>query len=89
VCAQLKALIDRSVVYYPTITNKDYYFLMTMAEEDAAMAEGTAKAMQGFLDCYEGSTLKGTLVASGVYEKGAIKETDFLDQAYKMGLEVK
>ena len=89
VCAQLKALIDRSVVYYPTITNKDYYFLMTMAEDDASMAEGTAKAMQGFLDCYEGSTLKGTLVASGVYEKGAIKETAFLDQAYKMGYEVK
>lgn len=89
VCAQLKALIDRSVVYYPTITNKDYYFLATMAEDDPAMAEGTFKAMQGFLDCYEGSTLKGTLVATGVYEKGAIKETDFLDQAYKMGREVK
>ena len=89
VCAQLKALIDRSVVFYPNITNKDYYFLMTMAEEDAKMAEGTAKAMQGFLDCYEGSKLRGTLVAAGVYEKGAIKETEFLDKAYKMGLKVK
>ena len=89
VCAQLKALIDRSVVFYPNITNKDYYFLMTMAEEDAKVAEGTIKAMQGFLDCYEGSKLKGTLVASGVYEKGAIKETEFIEKAYKMGLKVK
>lgn len=89
VCAQLKALIDRSVVFYPNITNKAYYFLMTMAEEDAAMAEGTAKAMQGFLDCYEGSKLKGTIVATGVYEKGAIKDTNFLDKAYKMGFKVK
>ena len=45
--------------------------------------------MQGFLDCYEGSKLKGTLVASGVYEKGAIKETEFIEKAYKMGLKVK
>ena len=45
------------------------------------MAEGTVKAMQGFLDCYEGSKLKGSLVATGVYEKGAIKETKFLDKA--------
>ena len=89
VCAQLKALFDRSVVFYPNITDKDYYFLMTMAEEDAAMAEGTVKAMQGFLDCYEGSTLKGTLVAHGVYEKGAIKGTKFLEKAHKMGLKVK
>lgn len=50
---------------------------------------GSNKAMQGFLDCYEGSKIKGTLVASGVYEKSAIKETKFLDKAYKLGLKVK
>lgn len=64
----LKTLIDRSVVSYPNITNKDYYFLMTMAEEDAKLAEGTAKAMQGFLDCYEGSKLRRSLrMARGQY----------------------
>ena len=89
ICAQLKALFDRSVAYYPDITGKQYYFLMTMAEEDKAMAEGTVKAMQGFLDCYEGSKLKGMVVASGVYEKGAIKGTKYMAAAYKLGLKVK
>ncbi|MGN0832929.1 MAG: flavodoxin family protein [Kiritimatiellia bacterium] len=89
VCAQLKALFDRSVAFYPNITGKQYYFLMTMADGDKAMAEGTIRAMQGFLDCYEGSKLKGSLVACGVYEKGAIRGTKFLDRAYRMGLKVK
>ena len=89
ICAQLKALFDRSVAYYPNITGKQYYFLMTMGDENKAMAEGTIKAMQGFLDCYEGSKLKGTLVAPGIYEKGAIKGTKFVDQAYALGKKVK
>jgi len=89
VSAQLKALFDRSVVYYPNIPGKQYYFLMTMGDENKAMSEGTIKAMQGFLDCYEGSKLKGVLVAPGFYEKGAIKGTKYMAAAYKLGQKVK
>jgi multimeric flavodoxin WrbA len=89
VSAQLKALFDRSVAYYPNITGKQYYFLMTMEDDNKAMAEGTIKAMQGFLDCYGGSKLKGVLVAPGIYEKGAIKGTKYMSAAYKLGLKVK
>ncbi len=88
ICAQLKTLIDRTVAVYPNITNKDYYFFATLADEGKTAA-GTLQDMQGFLDCYEGSKLKGSLVAEGVYEKGAIKKTKFLEKAYKMGLKVK
>ncbi len=65
-----------------------YYFFATLADE-AKTTAGTLQDMQGFLDCYEGSKLKGSLVADGVYEKGAIKKTKFLEKAYKMGLKVK
>lgn len=85
VCAQLKALFDRTVVVFPTLTGKDYYFLATMADDNPAMLAGTFTAMQGFLDCYDGSTLKGTLGVPGVYEAGAIRSTPFLDQAREMG----
>ncbi len=88
ISAQLKTLFDRSVAVYPNIINKEYYFLATLADE-AKTASGTLQAMQGFLDCYDGSKLKGTLVADGVYEKGAIKKTKFLEKAYKLGLKVK
>lgn len=89
ISAQLKALFDRSAVIFPNLTGKQYYFLMTMADENKAMFEGTIKAMQGFLDCYDGSKLKGMVCAPGVYEKGAIQKTKYPAAAYKLGLKVK
>jgi len=62
---------------------------MTMGDDNKAMAEGTIKAMQDYLDCYDGSKLKGTVVAPGIYEKGAVTGTKYLTVAYKLGLKVK
>ena len=45
--------------------------------------------LDGFLDCYEGSKLKGMVCASGVYEKGEILKTKFPSAAYRMGLRIK
>ncbi len=89
ISAQLKALFDRSVVIYPNLEKKQYYFLMAMADTNRKMFDGTIKAMQGFLDCYEGSKLKGMVCASGVYEKGEILKTKFPSAAYKLGLKVR
>ena len=87
--AQLKALFDRSVSVYPNLTNKSYYYLMAMAEEDKDLFAGTIKCLDGFLDCYEGSKRKGLVCAPGFYEKGAIKGSRFVEQAYGLGLRVK
>ena len=89
ISAQLKALFDRSVVIYPNLENKQYYFLMAMADTNRKMFDGTIKAMQGFLDCYEGSKLKGMVCADGVYEKGEILSTKFPSAAHRMGLRIK
>ena len=48
----------------------------------------TLGCLDGFLDCYDGSKLKGVIAAPGIYEKGAIKGTKYLAQAYKLGLKV-
>jgi multimeric flavodoxin WrbA len=85
VCAQLKALIDRTVVIFPKLTNKQFYYIMTMADTDASNFEGTLKALQGFLDCYDGSVLAGKVCAAGVYEKGSVKGTKFMEAAYELG----
>ena len=37
ISAQLKALFDRSVVIYPNLENKQYYFLMAMADTNRKM----------------------------------------------------
>lgn len=84
-CAQLKTLIDRTVVIFPKLTNKRFYYLTTMAETDASELPGTINALQGFLDCYEGSVLAGKVCAMGVYEKGMVKGTKYMAEAYKLG----
>jgi multimeric flavodoxin WrbA len=87
--AQLKALFDRSVAIYPNLTNKQYYYLMAQGDENKEMFAGTIKSLDGFLDCFEGSKLKGMVAAPGIYEKGDIKGTKYITKAYKLGLKVK
>lgn len=84
-CAQLKALIDRSVMVYPNIKGKDFYYLMTMAETDEKEFTGTIEALRGFVKCCPESRECGMICVPGVYEKGAIKGNPALAQARELG----
>lgn len=84
-CAQLKALIDRSVMVYPRIVNKEFYFIMTMADTETACFKGTIEALRGFVDCCEGSNVCGMVCVEGVYDRGEIKGNPALQQAFDMG----
>ncbi len=83
ISAQLKALFDRTVVAYPNITNKRFYYILTMAE--SANFGGSLAALRGFLDCYDGSKECGMVCADGVYERGAVKGTKFMFAARQLG----
>ena len=85
ICAQLKALIDRTVVVYPNLTNKRFYYILTMADTNRDKFDGSLAALRGFLDCYEGSKEADMVCADGVYELGAIDGTKFLAEAKKLG----
>ena len=87
ISAQLKALFDRTVAVYPNIKNKKFHYILTMAEP--ANFDGSLAALRGFLDCYEGSEECGMVLADGVYERGAVKGTKFMDEARKLGKSVK
>lgn len=84
-CAQLKALIDRSVMVYPKITGKKFYYLMTMAETNEKDFVGTIEALRGFVACCENSQECGMVCVPGVYEKGAIVGNPALEKARIMG----
>lgn len=83
-CAQLKTLIDRSVMRYPDIREKSFYFLMTMADTEEANFTGTIEALKGFAACCSNSTVDGMLCVPGVYEKGDINSTPFPEKAFEM-----
>lgn len=84
-CAQLKALIDRTVMYYPQMEKKRFYFIMTMADTDEENFKGTIASLNGLVECCPGSTVEGMICASGVYGKGEIDTTDFPEKAYEAG----
>lgn len=67
--AQMKTLIDRSCARYTEISNKDFYFIATMAETEANRIERTFESLRGFTDCLEGPREKGTIAAIGVWQK--------------------
>lgn len=59
-----------------------------MADEEKASADTTLSCFRGYADCVEGATEKGVLVAGGVYEPGAVRNTSAMAQAYEMGRNV-
>ena len=86
--AQLKALIDRTVARWLEVKNKEFYYIVTMADEEIASADTTLACLRGYADCVEGAVEKGVLIGGGVYEAGAVKDSPFLAQARDMGLQV-
>ncbi len=88
--AQLKAVIDRSVARWLEIKNKEFYYIMTAAEDTATVMDCTLECFRGFAACLEGSVEKGVIYGKGVYEKGEIStHPELLQQAYEMGKSVK
>ena len=59
-----------------------------MAGEEKAAADTTLTCFRGYAYCVKGAVEKGVLVAGGVYEPGAVRNTAAMEQAYEMGRNV-
>lgn len=86
--AQLKAVIDRTVARWLEVKNKEFYYIVTMADEEIASADTTLACFRGYADCVEGAVEKGVVIGSGVYEAGTIQASPAMQQAYEMGRNV-
>lgn len=84
--AQMKTLIDRCCGEYLKMTDKEFYFIATAAEEDERIMDRIVANFMGFLDCLERPTLKGTVFCGGVWHVGEIAGSPKLQEAYRMGL---
>lgn len=83
--AQLKTVIDRSVMKWTKITNKDFYLIATAAEEDDHAMEGTIKSFRGFLECLTDVKEAGLILGKGVYTVGEIAGNPTVQVAYETG----
>ncbi|MCM1363570.1 MAG: flavodoxin family protein [Faecalibacterium sp.] len=86
--AQLKAVIDRTVARWLEVKNKEFYYIVTMADEELESADTTLACFRGYADCVQGAKEMGVIIGSGVYEKGTVKDTTAMTEAYEMGRNV-
>ena len=86
--AQLKTVIDRTVARWTEVAEKEFYYIVTMADEFHTSADTTLACFRGYADCVEGAVEKGVIIGSGVYEPGKVKNTPAMQQAYQMGRNV-
>lgn len=83
--AQLKAVIDRTVARWLEVKNKEFYYIVTMADESLSSADTTLACFRGYADCVNGAVEKGVIIGNGVYEKGEIENSEAMRNAYEMG----
>lgn len=86
--AQLKTVIDRTVARWTEVKNKEFYYIVTMADADISSADTTLACFRGYADCVSGAKEMGVIIGSGVYEKGEISDTETVKKAYEMGKNV-
>lgn len=86
--AQLKAVIDRTVARWLEVKNKEFYYVVTAADEDHASADTTLACFRGYAECVEGAKEMGVIYGMGAYEKGEIKDKAAMREAYEMGKRV-
>ena len=83
--AQLKTVIDRTVARWTEVRDKEFYYIVTCADEERESQERTLECFRGYADCVEGAVEKGVIYGTGVYKPGEIKNTPAFAQAYEMG----
>lgn len=83
--AQLKAVIDRTVARWLEVKNKEFYYIVTAADGENAAAETTLQCFRGYADCVEGAVEKGIIYGMGAYEKGEIRSSSAMLDAYNAG----
>ena len=86
--AQLKTVIDRTVARWLEVKNKEFYYIVTCADEEKESQERTIECFRGYADCVEGAVEKGIIYGTGVYQKGEILGSPEYKRAYEMGKSV-
>lgn len=87
--AQMKTLIDRTCARYLEISDKEFYYILTAADDNAGAMERTVDGFRGFTDCLNNPEEKGIIYGTGVWKAGEVKTTPAFDRSYEMGKGIK
>ena len=82
---QLKTFLDRLNPLYGKHNNfKEIYLLASCADDSSSAINKTIEALNGWIECFDGVELKGTLLATSVSESNTLDE-EFKNKAYSLG----
>jgi len=83
---QMKTMIDRgNPLYGGDYRFTDIYMLTSAAEDSPEVPRRAISGLQGWIDCFERASLKGSVFAGGVNMPGDIRGHKALAEAYEMG----
>ncbi len=86
ITAQLKTLIDRCCAKYTKIKNKDFYLILTAADEGSSIFKRAISCVEGFVtDCLDNCQIKKVIKAGGLWHKGEAKDSKYINEAYRLG----
>jgi multimeric flavodoxin WrbA len=84
-CGQMKTFIDRTCARYTEIRNKDFYFIVTAADNNSLAMQRTIEEFRGFTSCLDEPKEKGIIYGTGAWNIGDIKKSDAMNKAFAMG----
>jgi len=85
-CAQLKTLIDRCCPRYTEISDKDFYYILTEADTREETLARAVEEIRGLTyGCLSGTNERGIIAACGVWQKGEVNATRYMQEAYETG----
>ena len=83
----MKTLLDRTNPLFPIPYKfKDIYLLTTAADSEQHAMDGVIKGLQGWIDCFEKSSLKAVVYGTSIDGMDAVLEhPEILNEAYELG----
>jgi multimeric flavodoxin WrbA len=82
---QMKTFIDRCCARYTEIRGKDFYFIVTAADDSIPNMHRTLEEFRGFTACLDSPIEKGVIYGVGVWNRGEVVGKPAMKQAYEMG----
>lgn len=81
---QLKALMDRCF-RNQGLGGKEFYYITACADAEDSTAETAIFAFRGFVVCLPDPVERGMVKAVGMGRKGAVEQSQYMQEAYKLG----
>ncbi|MDL2274805.1 flavodoxin family protein [Desulfosarcina sp. OttesenSCG-928-G10] len=88
VSGQLKTLMDRCYARYEEMRGKECYFMLTAAVPGRDAVQRAVEDFRGFVSCLPDAVEKGVVYGTGAWNKGDIRGTQAMDEAYALGKSV-